>query len=67
MSEKFEFDWQWFEIELNNSIEEARALYNDFEKNGLSFSKVEAEGYLRAMLTIKSEFDRIKEISSKEF
>lgn len=39
-----------FQSELNNS----RALVEDFKDQGLSVSAIEAEGYLRAMLTIRS-------------
>jgi hypothetical protein len=60
------FDVDWFEFELENSVMEATLLYEDFKKKGLTFGTFEAEGYLRAMLTIQDAFQDIKKRSNKE-
>ena len=39
---------------LQELILDARDLRDDYDHQGLAFSTIEAEGYLRAMLTIES-------------
>jgi glycine cleavage system pyridoxal-binding protein P len=44
-----EFFWRFEE-----SLREAKDIQQDFKEQGLTFSAIEAEGYLRAMLTIEN-------------
>jgi hypothetical protein len=39
---------------LEDLIREAKETRDDFKDQGLTFSTIEAEGYLRAMLTVES-------------
>jgi len=39
---------------LEDLIREAKETRDDFKDRGLTFSTIEAEGYLRAMLTVES-------------
>ena len=46
--------------ELERLIDDSVALLNDYKSQGLTFNTIEAEGYHRAMLTVKELINDIK-------
>ena len=44
-------------VNVKYALEEARGLYKDMKENGLSASTIEAEGYLRAFITVYNMFE----------
>ncbi len=50
---------EWFGETLASDLEEARLLYEDMKNNELSLGTAEAEGFLRAHITILNTFHRI--------
>jgi hypothetical protein len=46
--------------DLESYIHEAKETKSDFESQGLTINTVEAEGYLRAMLTVQSIIEQYK-------
>lgn len=53
--------YEWLCTSITNLHQEAQSLYEDMQQNGLKFSSIEAEGYLRAMKTVTNEIARIDE------
>lgn len=53
--------YEWLCESIIRLQQEAQILYEDMQQNGLKFSSVEAEGYLRAMKNVVNEIARIDE------
>lgn len=53
--------YEWLCASITGLHQEAQNLYEDMQQNGLKFSSIEAEGYLRAMKTVVNEIKRIDE------
>jgi hypothetical protein len=47
-------------FDLERLIEEAKGLAEDYKSQGLNFNTIEAEGFLRAMLTVKATIENYK-------
>jgi hypothetical protein len=50
---------EWFGEVLASDLEEARLLYEDMLVNGLTTGTIEAEGFLRAHITLLNTFHKI--------
>lgn len=46
--------------ELNGLINNSEALVEDYKSQGLTFNTIEAEGYHRAMLTVKEIIENVE-------
>ena len=53
--------WEWIKRHIENELVDAQAEYDDLKENGLSFSIIEAEGALRAIMDVKRQLDQIDE------
>lgn len=53
-NQKYKEKLEDFNSNFDYMLEEARDLVEDFKTQGLSINTIEAEGYLRAFLTIQS-------------
>lgn len=53
--------YQFLLAEVNSLLDEARALEEDVKKQGLTVSSIEAEGFLRGVLTVKGFIEYIEE------
>lgn len=54
--------WEWIKDHIDGELISTQTLYDDMKKNGLSFNVIEAEGFLRAIKTVKQQLDYIDEI-----
>jgi hypothetical protein len=52
---------------INGEIKHAEEIYQSYKDKGLLFSAIEAEGYLRACLTIKNELSEWHESFREAF
>lgn len=50
---------EWLGEELSSEVEQARLLYEDMKNNDLTLGTSEAEGYLRACITLLNSYHRI--------
>ncbi len=51
--------WEWIKDHIDGELISTQTLYDDMKKNGLSFNVIEAEGFLRAIKTVKQQLDYI--------
>lgn len=58
---KFQTKYEMLVYDLKRELENAESLYNDYEDQKLTFNTIEAEGFLRAMKTVKGHLDFIEE------
>lgn len=58
--------WEWIKSDIENELAVTQAGYDDLKKNGLSFNVIEAEGFLRAIKTVKQQLEYIDEIMDNE-
>jgi hypothetical protein len=56
--------YKWLVAEIRQSEQEATELYENMQEEGLNFSTIEAEGYLRAMKVIYGKMNYIEECLS---
>lgn len=49
-------------LALDSELEDAQYTYNDFSSQGLTFGSIEAEGYLRAVKTVRNEIYSLLDI-----
>jgi Spy/CpxP family protein refolding chaperone len=54
VDDQFEEKLENLKYALEELIRDAKETRDDYDHQGLTFSRIEAEGYLRAMLTIES-------------
>jgi len=58
---KYEEKWDDLIYEIDSLEKHARMLYEDCKGNGLNFNSIEAEGYLRGLITVKNYLEELND------
>ena len=53
--------WEWIKSDILSTVEQSQRFYDKMKDDGLTFSTIEAEGYLRCAKTLKNTIEMIEQ------